>query len=173
MTDIHDASLADTDLSPVSEVGYHESNRTPSTSTVNCPGCGRPWTGPIPERASATAFCPHCDYPMFLKTRQPAIDANPEREPAKRRSPGVSGRDQLGKLPCPRCGEANLPDESGYCVRCGDPLVPPLPPPPPLPIPEPQIVYITTPYRRWRIAALVLAGALAVTVITVIAFWVT
>jgi DNA-directed RNA polymerase subunit RPC12/RpoP len=137
--------------------------------TTSCPGCGKPWFGPLPDRASANAFCPACDYPMFLKPRAVVVDKDPAREPAKRRSPGVNGRDLVGQMACPRCGESNRPDDDGFCVRCGDALVPP-PPPEPVPEPEPQIVhvYVDKAFRKWRLAALVLAGALVIALTAII-----
>jgi hypothetical protein len=139
-----------------------------ATETTSCPGCGKPWFGPLPDRASANAFCQTCDYPMFLKPRVVVVDADPAREPAKRRSPGVNGRDLVGQMACPRCGESNRPDEDGFCLRCGDPLVPPPPPEPTPPPPEPQIVYVDKAFRKWRITALVLAGALVLAITAII-----
>jgi hypothetical protein len=161
-----DALAAVPDLTPSN--GY-----SASPATTPCPGCGKPWHGPLPERASANAFCPSCDYPMFLKPRIVAVDRDPEREPAKRRSPGVNGRDLVGQMSCPRCGESNRPDEDGHCVRCGDPLVPPPPPEPTPPPPEPQIIYVDKAFRKWRITAFVLAGILATIAVTAIVVWAT
>jgi hypothetical protein len=168
-TSLADALGAVPDLSPTS--GYVGTEQTvEAVETVSCPGCGKPWFGPLPERASANAFCASCDYPMFLKPRVVVVDKDPAREPAKRRSPGVNGRDLVGQMACPRCGESNRPDEDGFCVRCGDPLVPPPPPEPTPPPPEPRIVYVDTAFRKWRLTALILAGALvlAITAIVVI-----
>lgn len=143
----------------------------PVRPAISCPGCGRGWDGPLPERASADAFCPNCDYPMFLKSRRPAPNIDPSLEAAQRRSPGVAGREPLGVIACPRCGESNPPNEDGSCLRCGDPLVLPPPTPEPPPPPEPQIVYVTHTDHRWRTAALVLAGLLLVTLVVGALIW--
>jgi hypothetical protein len=160
-TSLADALGSVPDLSPSN--GYRE-----AAETVSCPGCGKPWVGPLPDRASANAFCPSCDYPMFLKPRVVVLDKDPAREPAKRRSPGVNGRDLVGQMACPRCGESNRPDEDGSCLRCGDPLVPPPPPEPTPPPPEPQIVYVDKAFRKWRLTALVLAAALVLAITAII-----
>ncbi len=121
---------------------------------VDCPGCGEPCRLPTARRASATAFCPSCDYPLFL-----AVAAEPPPTPlddsARRRLPGVDGRDALGALPCPTCNEPNPPDPTAECLRCGADLTPAPPPPAAPPPPEPEIVVVREIDRRWQIATIV------------------
>lgn len=131
---------------------------------VDCPGCGATREVPKVRRASAAAFCPTCDYPLFLAV--PAVaPPEPEDDSARRRLPGVDGRDALGAMPCPNCGEPNPPDPAAECLRCGALLTPPTPPPTPPPPPEPEIVVIREVDRRWQIVAIVLAVLWLATVI--------
>lgn len=135
----------------------------------DCPGCGAQWlarrdSGP---RASAAAFCPDCDFPLFWSAEGAAAKRR-SHEAARRRHPGVDGREALARIDCRVCGEPNLPDPGADCVRCGSSLTPPPPEPAP---PEPVTVFVEVPVppRRWQIATAVSSTLLLA---SVVALWV-
>lgn len=143
-------------LTPLAEVA--EGARV-GRARYDCPGCGAQWlaNATTPDagssRATAAAFCPDCDFPLFWSAEGAAAKRR-SHEAARRRHPGVDGREALARIDCRVCGEPNLPDPTAACVRCASPLTPPRPQPAP---PEPVTVYVDVPVppRRWQIATAV------------------
>jgi hypothetical protein len=147
----------------------------PGEARIECPGCGAAWlrrTGSENARrpVSASSFCPSCDYPLFLAPggREPAPP--PVSDEAQRRRPGVGGRDELGAVACPACGEPNPPDRrvGARCIRCDGALNPPPPAPEPVVVRETVEVHVVHVDRRWMWVALGLAIALVLAVSVVV-----
>ncbi len=124
-------------------------------------------------RRDAGEFCSHCDFPLFwAATSVPAMERGANSDSTLRRLPGAGGRQRVGTLICPTCGELNHMGET-HCIRCTSELNPkPAPPPPapaaPLPPPEPARVAVAEePMRRWDfwILAGVLVAAMAVAIV--------
>lgn len=138
----------------------------PATTTLVCPGCGKPRTVTLSRRA-AQDFCPDpkCDYPLFWARREDAVGGpDGDVDSARRRSPGTSGADRLVSVPCPACAELNVPGEE-WCLRCGaemTPPPPPLPAPVPMPEPAPEPVVVREPEPGEPFPVLWLAGMLAI-----------
>jgi hypothetical protein len=116
---------------------------------IVCPECGQ-ITSLTAIRRAADEFCPHCDFPLFwAPAAQPLIAGSAANDATLRRLPGAGGRQMIGTLVCPTCGELN-PMSEVWCIRCTSPLhplpepepepepEPPPPPPPPPPEPEPR-----------------------------------
>lgn len=142
---------------------------------VKCPNCETVWEG-SDLRPHAQWFCGKCDYPLFwaLPPKAEVGTGDPEGDGAFSRLPGTDGRETLTSMPCPHCGERNLPDPTRDCLRCGLPLTPrhevaaapvfvPVvaPPPPPAP-PKKRRVWL------WIVAAVVVAAGVAATVLLVL-----
>jgi hypothetical protein len=116
---------------------------------IVCPECGQ-ITSLTAIRRAADEFCPHCDFPLFwAPAAAPLVAGSSANDATLRRLPGAGGRQMIGTLVCPTCGELNPMSET-WCIRCGSPLhplpepepepepEPPPPPPPPEPEPEPR-----------------------------------
>ena len=71
-----------------------------------------------------------CDYPLFwAPSLRASIPHDADAQGARRRLPGVRGREQLVTIGCPVCGELNAVTGVN-CTRCTALLHPaPLPPP--------------------------------------------
>ena len=139
---------------------------------ITCPECGHR-SELVSIRRSSEEFCSHCDYPLFwVSSAIPATTPGANSDSTLRRRPGVDGRQRVGSLVCPPCGELNPLGET-YCLRCGaeldpKPVEPPpivvVAPPPPPPPPEPEPEPITTPWWWWPAAA-VIASAILIPII--------
>lgn len=139
---------------------------SPAT-VLTCPECGTR-TPVTLSRRDAQDFCPSCDYPMFwARPEQVAGAPEPYGDDARRRLPGASGATQLATVPCPSCGELNVPG-AWLCIRCDSPMVvapPPVPEAPPMPepvvVPEPvRVPQTTRSFPYWWFAAMIALGAL-------------
>ncbi len=139
---------------------------SPAT-TLTCPECGTQTTVTL-SRRDAQDFCPSCDYPMFwARPEQAAGRPDAGGDDARRRLPGASGATQLATVPCPSCGELNLPG-AWLCIRCESSMVvapPPEPEPVPMPVPvvEPEPMRFpeaTREFPLWWFAAMIAVGAL-------------
>lgn len=106
---------------------------------VVCPECGT-HTELVAIRRSSEEFCTHCDYPLFwAPSALPETTRGVNHDTTLRRLPGAGGRQRLGSVVCPDCGELNpLGDE--FCIRCDAELHPAPPPPEPPPAPAPTPV---------------------------------
>jgi predicted RNA-binding Zn-ribbon protein involved in translation (DUF1610 family) len=137
---------------------------------MDCPGCGAAWVGQPVRRASASAFCPTCDFPLFLANAALPPPPSAATESARQRLPGVEGREQLGRLACWNCNEPNLPDPTMGCVRCHVLLTPPPPPPAPeiIVVTETQTIVQVELDRRWMWVSAALGAVLLIT-LTVLA----
>lgn len=138
-----------------------------------CPECGS--VVPVAlARRDASGFCPTCDFPMFWARPEDAAGEPTEAgDGARRRSPGVAGENPLSTVPCPGCGELNLPG-AWICIRCGGAMIPepepePLPPPEPAPVLEPEPVPepVPEPFPWLLMAAAVVIAAVG----WCIAYW--
>jgi len=143
--------------------------------SITCPDCGT--DAELDQLCrDAAEFCTGCDYPLFWAPGAARALAGPDTGSGDglRRLPGAAGRQELGAVPCPTCGE-HQPYGTVTCGRCGGPMVLPepepepepepvveLPPPPPPPAPPPP------PSRTW-VWWLVFLVALSVTTIAVLA----
>ena len=107
---------------------------------IVCPECGQ-ITTLVAIRKSAEEFCPHCDYPLFwAPAAAPLVAGSVASDATLRRLPGTAGRQTIGMIVCPACGELN-PIDGIWCIRCTAALHPmpaPEPEPEPLPPPEPE-----------------------------------
>lgn len=139
---------------------------SPAT-TLTCPECGTRTTVTLSRRDSQD-FCPSCDYPMFwARPEQVAGLPDAGGDDARRRLPGASGASQLATVPCPSCGELNLPG-AWLCIRCDASMIvapPPEPEPIPMPVPvvEPEPMRVpeaTREFPYWWFAAMIAVGAL-------------
>lgn len=140
-------------------------------TSVTCPECGTP-SDIMNGRRDASDFCPSCDFPLFWSgsaiAARTAVD---DSDDALRRLPGTSGKGVNYSVPCPSCGELNLPT-AWVCLRCAGSMTPP-PPPAPAPVPQPMpapapapVVPLEEPPRfRWW---LLVAAALALTTFVVV-----
>ena len=141
-------------------------------SEVICPECGRA-TELVAVRRAAEEFCRHCDFPLFwAPSNIPVTTPGANADSTLRRLPGAGGRNRVGSLICPECGEL-APMSATHCQRCSADLNPPPPEPEvveapqpvllPLPViePEPEITL------RWWWALLV-GGVVTATVIIAI-----
>ncbi len=131
------------------------------TGAHSCQNCGTLVAAPKPStKVTAASFGPTCDFPLFGAAEAEAAKRRPDPS-VRRRHPGVEGREALGSYRCRECGEPNPPDPEACCIRCGAALTPPPLPAPPPPPPDPVTIFVTRPYRRWKIAALLLAASTA------------
>ena len=140
-------------------------------TSVTCPECGT-HSEIMNGRRDASDFCPSCDFPLFWSRTAIAVrGADDDSGDALRRLPGTSGKGVSYSVPCPTCGELNLPT-AWVCLRCAGsmapppPLVPaPVPQPVPVPAPEPVAPLEEEPRFRWW---LLVAAALALTTFVVV-----
>ena len=141
-------------------------------TSVTCPDCGT-HSEIMSGRRDAGDFCRSCDFPLFWSGAAIAVRATDEEsDDALRRLPGTSGKGASYSVPCPTCGELNLPT-AWVCLRCAGSMTPPPPPVPapvpqpvPAPAPEPAAPIVEEPPRfRWW---LLVAAALALTTFTVV-----
>jgi hypothetical protein len=138
---------------------------------VVCPECGT--VGLVtPNRRDASDFCAQCDFPLFWTPAAVELDRDQgAAAEALRRLPGTAGRLTVASLGCPTCAEAN-PVGAATCLRCGGPMVLPLPEveaepvvvapaPAPEPAPEPQ----GNPWWWWLVGAATLVALVALVVV--------
>jgi hypothetical protein len=141
-------------------------------SEVICPECGRA-TELVAVRRAAEEFCRHCDFPLFwAPSNIPVTTPGANSDTTLRRLPGAGGRNRVGSLICPACGEL-APISATHCQRCSADLHPPTEPIVVVaaPLPTPPLVIViepepeTTPWWWW---ALLVGGVVAATVIIAI-----
>lgn len=97
---------------------------------IVCPECGTA-AGVALNRRDAQDFCAQCDFPLFWTPAEVIRDGEAGGGESLRRLPGTAGRVTVAAVPCPTCAEAN-PVGAQTCLRCGGPMV--------LPVPEPTVV---------------------------------
>lgn len=139
-------------------------------SSVTCPECGT-HSDIMSGRRDAGDFCPSCDFPLFWTSTAISVRAGDEdSSTAMRRLPGTSGKGLSYSVPCPTCGELNVPT-AWVCLRCAGSMTPPPPPVPrpvpqpvPAPAPEPPPL-VEEPRFRWWVAVVV---ALVLTTVVVV-----
>ncbi|SDC59860.1 hypothetical protein SAMN05216410_1990 [Sanguibacter gelidistatuariae] len=141
-------------------------------TSVTCPECGTP-SDIMNGRRDASDFCPSCDFPLFWSSTAIAVrGADDDSGDALRRLPGTSGKGVSYSVPCPTCGELNLPT-AWVCLRCAGSMTPPPPPvlapvPQPVPAPPPPTPVVPleeAPRFRWWV---LVAAALALTTFVVV-----
>lgn len=143
-------------------------------TSVTCPDCGAR-TEIVAGRRDASDFCRACDFPLFWSGSAVTAQASDdEADAAMRRLPGASGKGIAYSVPCPSCGELNLPT-AHFCLRCTGSMTPPPPPVPvplplPAPVPPPEPVVTVVEPARFPWWWLVLAGLAMTAFVVGIAF---
>ena len=113
-------------------------------SEVICPECGRA-TELVAVRRAAEEFCGHCDFPLFwAPSNVPVTTPGANADATLRRLPGAGGRNRVGSLICPECGEL-APMSATHCQRCSADLNPPPPPEPVVVVEAPAPVAVLEP----------------------------
>lgn len=138
-------------------------------SDVTCPECGQITSLPGIRR-SYDEFCSHCDFPLFwAPSAIPLVTASAGSDTTLRRLPGTGGRQTVGTMACPTCGELNSLS-AVVCIRCGNDMHPKLlvivQAPVPEPLPPPALVVMKRPWWPWVLLA-VLSIAVIVTVVII------
>ncbi len=145
--------------------------RPTAIELVTCPECGLAATVDLTRR-NATDFCRNCDYPLFWARGTVIPPFGDETSASLRRLPGTAGRAQRPSVPCPTCGEPNLPNAE-YCIRCSGPMVlveAPAPEPIPEPAPKPEPEWVEPedeplPERNWWLIGILCFCVLAILII--------
>lgn len=146
-------------------------------SEVICPECGRA-TELVAVRRAAEEFCGHCDFPLFwAPSNVPVTTPGANADATLRRLPGAGGRDRVGSLICPECGEL-APMSATHCQRCSADLNPPPEPvvvveaPEPVAVLEPEPVIEpepeTMPWWWWAMLTVALVAVAVIIVLVIV-----